>query len=63
MHVNFKFGPFEQVKIIADGLNYLGKIIRCEWDGQVKTYYCEYAADGKLEQRAFFEEQLTHEFL
>lgn len=59
MQVEFKFEPLQKVKIHAYGLHYEGLIIHCEYDGHTKNYYVEYAADGKIESKMFFEDQLT----
>lgn len=59
MIVDFRFSPLQKVNISAYGLNYEGKIIRCEYDGHTKNYMVEYAADGKIESKPFFEEQLS----
>lgn len=56
--VKFKFSPLELVTIKAYGLNYEGLVIRCEYDGHTHNYCVEYAYDGRLEQRMFFESQL-----
>ena len=58
MQVDFKFSPLQKVKICAYGLHYEGTVIRCEYDGHTKNYNVEYAADGKIESRIFFEDQL-----
>jgi hypothetical protein len=59
MVVDFKFEPLQKVTIHTYGLNYEGRIIRCEYDGHTKNYSVEYAFDGKLDQRIFFEDQLA----
>lgn len=62
MQVEFKFSPLQKIKVSAYGLDYSGTVLRCEYDGHTKNYSVEYASDGKIEQRIFFEDQL-HEFL
>lgn len=57
MMINFKFKPLQHVRVLAYGLNYAGRIIRCEYSGN-KSYNVEYAADGKIETRMFYEDEL-----
>lgn len=59
MQVDFKFSPLQKISVHAYGLNYDGVVIRCEYDGHTKNYCVEYAADGKIESRSFFESQLS----
>lgn len=59
MRVDFKFSPLQRVKISAYGLDYDGTILRCEYDGHTKNYSIEYARDGHIENRVFFEDQIA----
>lgn len=58
MIIDFKFSPLQKVTISAYGLNYEGLVIRCEYDGHTKNYSVEYAAEGKIESKVFYEDQL-----
>lgn len=58
MQVDFKFEPLQRVKISAYDLHYSARILKCSYDGHTKNYLVEYAADGKLLDQTFFEDQL-----
>lgn len=57
--VEFKFEPLEYVTIRLYGLNYEARVVRCIHSGRLQNIYdCDYAADGKLEHRGFYEDEL-----
>jgi hypothetical protein len=57
--IDFKFPPLKHVKIIAHGLDYAGRVIRCEWDGHTKNYVIEYASNGDIKSGTFLEDELA----
>jgi hypothetical protein len=58
VNINFKFAPRQRVVVTAFGLNYHGRINRCVFDGGPLLYNVEYAFDGKVETREFYEDEL-----
>lgn len=56
--VEFRFSPMDEVKIVAYGLDYQGKIVKCIYGGNMHVYDVQFASDGKLNQEYFFEDQL-----
>ena len=57
----FHFSPGEAVTIIAFGLDYPGVVERCIWRCGDDLYVVEYAVDGKIETREFYQRQLRGE--
>lgn len=56
--VEFKFSPMQFVKINAYDLHYKGRVMRCEFNGHQNSYNVEYASDGKIEARTFYEDEI-----
>ena len=54
----FLFHPGQRVRVVAHGLNYEGVIEFCKWRRGDNLYCVEFAYDGKIDSREFFEEQL-----
>lgn len=54
----FKFQPHQSVKVKAYSLHYSARILRCIWDGRSHVYQCDYAVDGEIRSREFFEDEL-----
>ena len=62
MTVEFKFAPLQLVTVTAFNLNLEGRVNRCIHDGQLtqpNMYRVEFACDGKIESREFYEDELT----
>lgn len=57
----FKFKPLDFVIVTAFGLNYQGRVLECIASPSGSSYYVEYAYDGKIEQRRFYEDELKPE--
>ncbi len=57
-NVPFKYAPMQYVLVKAYGLNYSARVLNCKWDGHTRNYNCEFAYDGKIEAREFFEDEL-----
>ena len=59
MNVEFKFSPKQKVKILAYGLDCNGRIQRCYVNCSGHIFYdVEYALDGDIKGRDFFEDDL-----
>lgn len=59
MNVEFKFPPKQKVKILAYGLDCNGRIQRCYVNCSGHIFYdVEYALDGDIKGRDFFEDDL-----
>ena len=63
MTVEFRFAPHQSVIVTAYGLNLIGRVQRCVHGPCVhgpsgNTYDVEYAVDGKIERREFWEDEL-----
>lgn len=56
--INYKFKPLDAVQIVAYGLDYRGRVQECITSASGTSYCVEYAADGKIEQRRFYEDEL-----
>ena len=61
MHHEFKFKPLDYVVITAFGLAYAGRVLECIASPSGSSYYVEYAYDGKIDQRRFYEDELKLE--
>jgi hypothetical protein len=59
MEIKFKFAPLQYIHVIAFDLNYEGRVIRCIFDGGAHIYSVQYAFEGKLETREFYEDELA----
>ena len=58
MTVEFRFAPHQSVIVTAYGLNLIGRVQRCVHGPSGNAYDVEYAVDGKIERREFWEDEL-----
>jgi hypothetical protein len=58
MKVDFKFSPLQIVRITAHNLDYEGRVQECEYNGHTKSYGVEFAANGEILTRKFYEDEL-----
>lgn len=59
-NIVFQFEPHQHVRITAYGLNYSARVIRCLHTGGIQNIYgCDFASDGKIEYREFFEDEVS----
>ncbi len=56
--VTFRFSPRQHVIVSFLGLNYRGRINRCIQDGGPNLYQVDYAVDGEIQSREFYEDEL-----
>jgi hypothetical protein len=59
MEVRFRFAPLQYVTVTLFGLIYSGRVQRCFQDINCRMYSVQYAADGKLETREFYEDEIS----
>ena len=55
---SFKFFPLQFVTITLYGLEYRGRVVRCIFDGAFIMYDVDYAANGELKRREFYEDEI-----
>ena len=57
--VTFQFSPLQYVKVSLYGLQYDGRVIRCIHESGGILYDVDYAHNGELRRREFYEDELS----
>lgn len=57
--MGFKYQPLTYVRVTLFGLDYQGRVIRCIFDGGQAMYDVDFAINGELRRREFYEDEIT----